>query len=331
MSANIVGITYEAIATSRLDQIKSAMDAVIAAEETFMLPVLKSLFVIFAGRQFLLTMLGHMTVERFFSSIIRVGIVTLLITHSDQFIERVRDPMFTAIPQAIGNMVVGAGGAGVGTSNSQSLAQQFDAVSAAADALTALTVSRNTSWSVSAFVNSASAWLADGGMQFTLAVIVSIWLLGQSLLAIILCFGPLLLGFELFDRTRGWVDQWIGKLVGMTCFGLGTSILLAIQMQGLTSLMLNAHDGLPTSGAAAVGTMLHVFCNIVIDAFTMAALPLICSIGSGVAASLAAPSALAAMRGLSMGGGAVGRAASGAGRAAAAAAGTGRGNSVTSS
>ena len=56
------------------------------------------------------------------------------------------------------------------------------------------------------------------------------------------------------------------------------------------------------SGAQAVAMLFHIGGNIVLDTFTMAALPLICSIGSGVAASLAAPSAMAAFRGLSLAG-----------------------------
>ncbi len=141
-----------------------------------------------------------------------------------------------------------------------------------------------------------SAWLADFAMQVLLACIVAVWLLGQTLLAIIICFGPLLLCFELFDRTRGFVDQWIGKIVGMTAFGLATSVLMAIMMQGLTTLMQSADGSIASSGAQAVSVMLHVIIAITLDAFTMIALPSIVGFGSGVAGSLAAPSALAVGR-----------------------------------
>lgn len=296
-ATNIIGLTYESIAAGRLEQIKTAMNAVIGAETTFMVPILRSLFLIFIAHQGLLTMYGHMTMHRLVGSIIRVGIIVLLITHAGEFTTRVQTPIFETIPQAISNTILSS--VAGGTSNTQTLAQQFDSVSAAADALTALVASRSTSWSVSGLVNYLTAWVADAGMQILLGIIAAVWLLGQTLLAIILCFGPLLLVFELFDRTRGWVDQWIGKLVGMTAFGIGTSILLAIQMQGLINLMRSSHDGMPTSGDAAVAVMFHIMTNILLDAFTMMALPLICSIGSGVAASLAAPSALMTMRILS--------------------------------
>ena len=93
------------------------------------------------------------------------------------------------------------------------------------------------------------------------------------------------------------MDQWIGKLVGMTCFGIGTSILVGIQMTGLRNMLRAVNDNLPTGGPEAVAVLMRVGCSIVLDLFTMAALPAICAYGSGVAAALAAPSAMLALRG----------------------------------
>ena len=297
--SNIIGISYEAIAAGRIQQLKAAMDAVIAAELQFVVPILKSLLVIFVVRQFTLTWTGNMTVERFVGSSIRAAIVVFLIAHSGSFVQYVRDPMFDKIPQAVSSTILSS--AGVQTSTGTTLAQQFDKVSAAADAVTAAIVARQTSFSISSLVNYLSAQLANGGIQFLLAGICAIWMLAQSLLAIVLCFGPLLLGFELFDRTRGWVDQWIGKLVGMTAFGIGTSILLGIQMTGLRNMLRSVNDNLPTGGPEAVAVLLRVGCNVLLDLFTMAALPAICAIGSGAAMALAAPSAMASVRAASAG------------------------------
>ena len=294
-STNIIGISYEAIAAGRIQQLKSAMDAVIAAELQFMVPILKSLLVMFVVRQFTLTWTGNMTVERFVGSSVRAAVVVFLISHSGSFAQYVRDPIFDKIPQAVSSTILAS--AGVQTTSGTTVAQQFDKASAAADAVTAAIVSRQTSWSIASLVNYLSAQLADGGIQFMLACVAAIWLLGQSLLAIILCFGPLLLGFELFERTRGWVDQWIGKLVGVTCFGIGTSILLSIQMTGLRNMLRAVNDNLPTGGPEAVAVLMRVGCNVLLDLCTMVALPTICAIGSGVAASLAAPSAAVALRG----------------------------------
>ncbi len=294
-STNIIGISYDAIASDRIQQLKMAMDAIIAAELQFLVPIIKALLVMFVVRQFTLTWTGNMTVERFVGSSVRAAVVVFLISHSGAFVQYVRDPLFDKIPQAISNTILAS--AGVQTNSSATIAQQFDKASAASDAVTAAIVSKQTGFSVASFVNYLSAQFANQGIQWLLAGIAAIWLLGQSLLAIILCFGPLLLGFELFDRTRGWVDQWIGKLVGMTAFGIGTSILLAIQMQGLLRLLKAVNSNLPQSGVEAVAVLMRVAGNVVMDLLTMVALPAICAYGSGVAAALAAPSAMLAIRG----------------------------------
>jgi len=294
-TTNIVGITYDAIATNRIQLLKTAMDAVIGAELQFVVPTLKSLLIIFVVRQFTLTFTGNMTVERFVGSCVRAAIIVFLISHSGSFVQYVRDPIFDKIPQAISSTILSA--AGAQTTSSTTIAQQFDKVSSASDAVTAAIITKQTGWSVASLVNYASASFANFAVQFLLGGIAGVWLLGQSLLAIILCFGPLPLGFELFDRTRGWVDQWIGKLVGMTAFGIGTSILLAIEMTGEMTMLTAVHNNLPNSGPDAVAALLRVGCNVLLDLFTMVALPTICAYGSGVAAALAAPSAMASVRG----------------------------------
>ncbi len=294
-STNIIGISFDAIAQGRIDQLKQAMDTIIAAELQFVVPTIKALLVMFVVRQFTLTWTGNMTVERFVGSSVRAAVVVFLISHSGAFVQYVRDPLFDKIPQAISSTILSS--SGVQTTGTATIAQQFDKASAASDAVTAKIVKNQTSWAVASAVNYLSAQLANGGIQFLLACICGVWLLGQSLLAIILCFGPLALGFELFDRTRGWLDQWIGKLVGMTCFGIGTSILLSIQMQGLLGLLKAVDTSVPANGAQAVAVLMRVAGNVGIDLLTMGALPAICAYGSGVAASLAAPSAMLTMRG----------------------------------
>lgn len=289
---NIVGISFASLAQTRMDQLASTMDNVIAAESANLMPILKALFLIYIGLQFTQCMFGHLNTWKAFAGCIRVGIIVLLVGHTNQFAEHIRDPMFNTIPQAIATF------AGGDASGSQTIAAQFDAVSAGADALTATTVKLNSGWSPSAFINCGSAWLADFAMQVELAIIFCVWLLGQTLLAIIICFGPMLLLLELFDRTRGFVDQWIGKLVGMMAFALATSVFMALMMQGLTTMMQMADGSMANSGAGAVSVMLHVIIGITVDLFTMLALPTIVGFGSGVAGSLAAPSALAAGRAL---------------------------------
>lgn len=310
--ANIVGISFVDIASSRMALLQSTMDKVINAEAAVLHPVLRALFVLFVARQFLLVMWGHISINRLWDSFIRGGIIILLVTHSGEFANRVRDPMFNKIPQATAAMV---GGEYANTTATQPLAAQFDSMAAKGDAITAEIDAVSTNiLSPSDWINSLSGHAANGVFQATLAFIVGIWLLGQTLLAIILAMGMNLLCFELFDRTRGFVDQWIGKLVGSAAFGFSTSFVLAMQMNGMQR-MFDAIKGQAANNAtAAVGMFGHVISNALIDVLTMAVLPIAVGFGSGAVAALSAPSMMIAMRAITSSAGAAAGAASKASR-----------------
>jgi hypothetical protein len=289
---NIIGISFVNIASSRMANLQSTMDAVLAAENGVLYPILKALFLIFIGRQFLLTMAGHLSMERFFATIIRSGVIIMLVTHSGAFVQWVRDPVFNKIPQAMSAMVAGNYAA---TTAGQPMAAQFDGISSKSNAISAEIDTVSTSiFSLTDLTNSMSGRLANLMLQIVLAIVVGIWLLGQTLLGIVLSMGPPLLCFEIFDRTRGFVDQWIGKLVGMTAFGLN----------GMKT-MLDAVKAQATANATiAVAAFFQVLGNAVLDLLTMAVLPVAVGFGSGAVAALAAPSAMLVMRSLSMAGGA---------------------------
>lgn len=290
---NAVGIAYATLAATRLEDLKSLMDAVINAETAYVTPVLKALFLIYLGRQFLMMNYGYLSGTTFVSTILRSGIVVLLVTKAGAYVQYVRDPIFDRIPQALAAMASRGGGVTVGMNP----AEQFDAAARAINAVTAQTLALNTGWSASAFGNYLAASLSNGGAQTILGCICAVWLLGVTMLAIVLCFGKVVLLFELFDRTRGWVGAWIGKLVGILAFGFGANILLALQMTELMNLLARVHANLPSNGAEAVGVLMSVVSNIVLDLLTMIALPAAVGFGSGIAASVAAPAVGLALRG----------------------------------
>jgi hypothetical protein len=163
--------------------------------------------------------------------------------------------------------------------------------------------------SVTNWINSASGHIANGSFQIVLAIIVGIWLLGQTLLGIVLALGLPMLCFEIFDRTRGFVDQWIGKIVGVAAFGFATSFVLAMQMNGMKTMFDHVKGQAATNAIAAVGMFWHVIGDSVLDLITMAILPVAVGFGSGTVAALAAPSAFVAMRILTLAGGGVSAAA----------------------
>lgn len=226
--AGPIGITYAALASHRLDTVRSMMDAVIDAEAQFMTPILRALFIIYLLLLFTQMWAGVVSVDRLVNSILRSGVIIFLVTHGGAFAQYVRDPIFDRIPRAISNTILAS--VGGGTTSSQGVAQQFDTVAIAIDHVTARVLELNTGWTIAAGANYLTAMANNTWAQTLLAGVAAVWLLGVTLLAIALCFGPLVLVFELFERTRGYLMQWVGILVGLTAFGIGTSILLAIQM-----------------------------------------------------------------------------------------------------
>jgi len=325
---NIVGVSFVDIASTRMANLQATMDAVLAAENGILNPILKALFLIYIGRQFLLTMTGNLTMDRFFGTVVRSGIIILLVTHSGAFVQYVRDPVFNKIPQAMSNMVAGNYAA---TTAGQPMAAQFDAISAKGDAVTADIDKTASNWfSMGDWIACFSAHVANLSFQLVLGIIVGIWLLGQTLLGIILTLGPPLLCFEIFERTRGFVDQWIGKLVGMAAFGFATSFVLALQMNGMKTMFDTLHTAAGVNATQASGMFWHVVSDAVLDLLTMAALPMAVGFGSGAAAALAAPTAFLAMRSLTLASGGVSAAANRTAGALSRMANSGRGgNSLT--
>lgn len=283
------------------------MDAVIAAEVNVLNPIIRALFLIYIGRQFLLCMAGDLTMQRFWSTVMRSGIIILLVSHNGQFVQWVRTPIFEGVGQQTSAMVAGDFGA---TAAGVPMAAQFDAIAAKGDAIVGEidAVSTNV-FSLMDWINSITAHVANAIFQLILACVVAIWLLGQSFLAIILAMGLPILLFEIFERTRGFVDQWISKILGFCAFGFATSFVLAVEMQGMKTMFDAVHGKAIGNVAQAVAMLLHIVGNGVLDLLTMAFVPTVVGFGSGAVAALAAPSAMLAMRSLSMGGGAVGAAA----------------------
>jgi len=295
--ANIVGVSFVDIASHRMATLQATMDTVIAAENGVLNPILRALFLIFIGRQFLLGMAGDLSMRQFFNTVMRAGIIILLVTHNGAFVQYVRDPVFTKVPQAMSNMVAGNYAP---TTADQPLAAQFDSIAAKGDAITAEIDQASTDiFAMSDWMNSLSGHMSNGVFQFVLAVIVGIWLLGQTLLAIILTMGLPLLCFELFDRTRGFVNQWIGKIVGSIAFGFATSFVLAMQMNEMQRMFDTIHGHAADNASSAAGMFWHVVSNGALDLLTMAVLPVAVGFGSGAVAALAPASMLIAMTSLS--------------------------------
>lgn len=286
-------MTYATMGADLIGDLKAMMDAVIAAELRFGLPILKAVAVMIVGRHFILLMSGDLDAMRFLRSSVRVLVVAYLVGNSPHYVASIRDPVFD-LPQTLQSAVLGAVGAG-GTSARPG--DQFDKASAATEAVTGKIQSRSTGWSVASFLNYGGATLQNNWMQVILSTIFALYMLGQALLAILLCFGPSMLLFELAERTRGWVDQWLGKIVGVVAYGMGSAILLALQMTHLHGLLVALDRDMPAGGGEAVARFGRVIAFAGFDLVVMLALPAVCAYGAGGVVGAMAPSMMAAARG----------------------------------
>lgn len=277
-----VDTSFATFAAGQDAALRAGMDNVIQASITTMLPVGRILLVIFVAVSLALFSAGRLGGNALIGRVIRGLAIVYFIGAASVYDASIRDVAFDHIPTAFATAINGGG-------VTITAGQQFDIVSTAADNLVAEVRKKNTGWSASAISNSIAAWIADAGLQFVFLVIAAMWLLGRKLMALVLCFGPWLAWFELFDRTRGWVDQWLGKIVGLLVFQLAADSLMQISMQGEMQLLRTAQAQVTAAGSdEALGLLFHIFAWIGTDALAMLVLPTICAIGSGAAAGHAA-------------------------------------------
>src|SRR4051812_46537154 len=70
--------------------------------------------------------------------------------------------------------------------------------------------------------------MIDGFNTAMLIACFGMWYISRVFMAVVICLGPFLIIGALFKGTRGFVFQWIGKLIGLTMLGLASSIVLRV-------------------------------------------------------------------------------------------------------
>jgi len=254
------------------------MDHAVLASLTAMRPILAAVAVTYVAISFMYLAGGEITLKGFLGKTVRLFVVVQFIINAANYNQYVRDLFFDGLPSAFATTFMD-------TPATISSAQQFDKASGEVDNLVATALQKNSAWSTSALANSIAIWIADIGIKCMIAVWAFVWSLGRFLLAVVLGFGPWLLVFELFDRTRGFVDHWIGTLVGLVVYQLAGAITLQIVMTGAFSLLTSIHTAaVNVSVDDFVGMIVQVCYFFAMGALTMLALPFICSVGSGAAA-----------------------------------------------
>jgi type IV secretory pathway VirB6-like protein len=195
----------------------------------------------------------------------------------------VRDFFFTDLPNQI---AVALNGPRI-TVNS---AQQFDIVRSAALHYTSYILAQATGWT--SFAERFLVRMIDGFNTAMLIACFGMWYISRVFMAVVICLGPFLIIGALFKGTRGFVFQWIGKLIGLTMLGLASSIVLrvvlAIISARLRSVEINPSMSIDEMIVTATGISTVLFLGTLV----MVALPSAVAFGSSVAASSAVASSL---------------------------------------
>lgn len=195
----------------------------------------------------------------------------------------VRDLFFTDLPNQIAAAINGP-------RVSVNSAAQFDVLWSAVLHYTAYILSQATGFSN--LENRVLAWVLAYANHAALWVCFGMWYISRVFLAVIISMGPFLIILALFRSTREYVQQWIGKLVGLSTLALGSSIVLRLLLVTLSSRMkgIQANPGLSVDLmiANAAGTTGVFF----LAALLMIALPSVIAIGAGMGAGHAVASGM---------------------------------------
>src|SRR4051812_48496293 len=139
-----------------------------------------------------------------------------------------------------------------------------------------------TSWYM--FADRADIGLTAELINLALWACFSVWYISRAFMALVICLGPFLIVLFLWRSTRGYVEQWIGKLVGLTMLGLSSAILLRIVMVIMNNNLAQISFD-PNRDLTGMENNFHGILGVfVVCAVLMMVIPSVISIGSGVGA-----------------------------------------------
>jgi type IV secretion system protein VirB6 len=168
---------------------------------------------------------------------------------------------------------------------SVSSAQQFDVLWSAALNATSKVLSAATGWTQ--ILDRGVAWFLAILILIALLVSFIVWYMSRVFMALVICIGPFLLILFLFRSTRGFVEQWIGKLVGLSVLQIASSVLLRIVMVMVTARLHVMQDNLGSSVDDMIASLAGICGVFWMGALLMICLPGTIAIGSGVGAGAA--------------------------------------------
>jgi hypothetical protein len=179
-------------------------------------------------------------------------------------------------------------------------AHQFDILWSAVLHLVAFVLGQATGFSH--IVDRGIVWALAGLILLALWLCFIIWYIARVFMALIICLGAFMMVLALFRQTRGYVEQWIGKLVGLTMLQLSSSILLRIVLVIMNDRMMLMKNDPSMSVDMLISSVAGVCGVFWMGALLMIALPSAISIGSGVGVGVAITSGMLGGVGAAAGG-----------------------------
>ena len=210
------------------------------------------------------------------------GLLIAAAVQSAHYVPWVQEMFFTTLPNQIAAALNGP-------RITVSSAQQFDVMWSATLRVNAFVLQQASGWLQ--VMDRAMAWLFALICLVALSVMFVMWFVSRIFMAIVICMGPFLIPLYLFRATRGFVEGWIGKLVGLTVLQLASSILLRALLVVITARFSAMQNNLGSSIDMMLGSFAGIAGLFWMGALLMVVLPTAVSIGAAMGASQAATAA----------------------------------------
>lgn len=224
---------------------------------------------------------------------LKIAAIVWLATNLAEFNYYVRDVFYDGLPHALGMAVLGKS-----PTSTEAVGSAFDSVWRQAWVLAA-DVYKKAAWYDVA--DRISAELCVLGVSIALLLMAFVFLMARFLLAIVIAFGPVMIGCLLFESTKPIFERWVGKIVALVALQVAVVITLNMLLVGDQSLMGNIENASgPLTIPSDIWNLTVMVLWFVFSALTMYALPAVAySIGTGVQVNAMAE-AIGAGVGLSM-------------------------------
>jgi type IV secretion system protein VirB6 len=268
------------------------MDDAIAAGLTWVTPQLRVAMMLYVIGMGFLTMY-HKTDSWSFVHAAAKGIALGAIIRITNYNYYVRDLFFYDLPNTFAASLHGPRAA-------VDSAQQFDVLWSGALHFCGFVLGQATGFSH--LIDRGVVWALVGLILLALWLCFIVWYLARVFMALVICLGTFMLVLALFRQTRGYVEQWIGKLVGLTMLQLTSSILLRLVLVVMNDRMLLMKNDTTMSVDLLITAFAGVCGVFWMGALLMIALPSVIAIGSGVGAGVAITSGMLGSVGVAAGG-----------------------------